>query len=107
MNYASVPSRIAACAMSRGGGGEAHRRLPPPAPDCYKEVPMVLPPFSPRTGHGAGHFPLRRLLPGAIGLALLVLALGGITAEAQVPAGCIPINQTACFANGITYTSNP
>jgi hypothetical protein len=52
--------------------------------------------------------PLRRVLGGAVGLALLAVALGGITASAAAPPpGCIPINYTACVLNGITYTSNP
>jgi hypothetical protein len=37
----------------------------------------------------------------------LLLALSGLTAAAQAPPGCIPISQTACFLNGVTYSSNP
>jgi hypothetical protein len=67
----------------------------------------MLRPFHPHIGNAAGRVPLRRLLPGAFGLALLVLGLSGITANAAVPANCVPISQTACIANGITYSSNP
>jgi hypothetical protein len=69
---------------------------------------MVLRPFHPRVARGNGRFPVRRLLPGAIGLALLMLGLSGIAANAATPpAGCVPISYTACVANGVTYTSNP
>jgi hypothetical protein len=69
---------------------------------------MALRPFRPRGARGNRRLPLRRLLPGAVGLALLVLGLSGITANAATPpAGCIPINYTTCIANGVTYTSNP
>jgi hypothetical protein len=68
---------------------------------------MVLRRFRPSTDRRAGHLPLWRLLPGAAGIALLALALSGIAASAAVPANCIPINQTACIANGITYSTNP
>lgn len=63
--------------------------------------------FHPRSGPRTGRFPLRRLLPGAVGLALLILGLSGITASAAAPANCVPISQTACVANGITYSTNP
>src|SRR4051812_33776924 len=63
--------------------------------------------FRPHIGRRASQFRLRRLLPGAVGLALLILGLSSITASAAVPANCIPISQTACIANGITYSTNP
>jgi hypothetical protein len=81
--------------------------MPWPVPDRDKEVPMTPCPSPVHTGDGVAHLPPRRLLHGAVAIALLLLALSGITAAAQAPAGCIPISQTACFANGITYTSNP
>ncbi len=68
---------------------------------------MTVRSFRSPAGESAGRLPVRRLLPGAVGLALLALALGGIAASAAVPANCVPISQTACIANGITYSTNP